>query len=178
MKNFGSWAALGLLISAGMAQATIVYEEVKEDETVKTKPQAGADKSAEGKAPPPKKREWYDEEEEEAPAPPKTPPPPPVKVGEGKPGAPAAATPPPPLPEGQKSVSSGVFMIRQQNGRTEVVLRNGETYVIRRDSAHNQILNSVQHAEQTGGGVSLTVDAATGRILSATASGAPLKKGR
>lgn len=181
MKNFSLWAAVGLLIAGGMAQATIVYEEVKEDEAVRTKPPApapGAPGAAGAKPAPPKKSDWYGEDEEEAKPPPKTPPPPAVQVG-GAPGAAAAKAPEAtPLPEGQKSVSSGVFMIRQQNGRTEVVLRNGETYVIRRDSAHNQILHSVQLAEQTGGGVSLTVEAATGRILSATSSGAPVKKGR
>lgn len=151
MKILKGMVLGGLLVMVLPVSGTVVYEELKENETVQTK--------ADGKTPPTAAKKAEAEELDEVP--PKVPPVPP-------PPAPAGAKPaePPPLPAGQKGVSAGVFMIRRGD-RTEVVLRNGETYVIRKDSNHNKILSAIVAAEQNGAAVSLTIEASTGRILSA-----------
>lgn len=157
MKILKRIAILSGALTLGLAaEATVVFEDIQENDTVQTKPKEKPASAAEAIK--------TDVAEEETP-PPKVPP---VPVPPAVPGKPAE---PPPLPAGQKGVSAGVFMIRQGE-RTEVVLRNGETYVIRKDSSHNQILAAIRTAEQTGAQVSLTIEASTGRILSASAGAA------
>lgn len=151
-------------LSWAVAQAP-VYQEIT-DEPVSTRKKAPDQDAAKTKERP--RSRYIDEDEDEEveesdkvqkPAA-KTPEPPAVKIGDK-----AAAAPEPELPPGQRGVSSKVFLIRQ-GARTEVVMKTGETFVIRKDSSHNKIMRALLEAERTGGSVSIVVDA-SGRVISA-----------